>query len=62
MTLLLLIALALIILALLTRGPALSRRPRRRIVETVYEGPTATETRGDPQLIDRRLTRRRRVY
>ena len=62
MTLLLLIALTLIIVAVLTTGPAFPWRPRRRVVETVSEEPAVvSETRGDPPLIDRRMLRRRRV-
>ena len=62
MTLLLLIGLTLIVVTVLTTGPGLYGRPRRRVVETVREEPTVvTETGGDPPLIDRRLLRRRRV-
>lgn len=61
MTTLLLIALLLIVVAVVASGPGLARRPRRRIVETVYEERDAVaDTRGDPTLIDRRMVRPRR--
>ena len=61
MTTLLLIALLLIVVAVVASGPGLARRPRRRVVETVYEDRAeVVETRGDPSLIDRRMVRPRR--
>ena len=62
MTTLLLIALLLIVVAVVaTNGPGFARRPRRRVVETVYEDRAeVVETRGDPSLIDRRMVRPRR--
>lgn len=62
MTTLLLIALLLIVVTVVaTSGPGLARRPRRRVVETVYEDRAAVaDTRGDPTLIDRRMVRPRR--